>query len=178
MVATLILYLIIMFIEGQILVPTIEGKQFEIHPAWVLVLILVGLALVGPLGAILALAGSGRARRSRPMSLPRVWFEPASTRGRLSNGGSWLQEVPHETRVRLLPASAPRSWRAASRSRRAGTPPNASCRSCRARSPARRRGGGIRRRQDGGRATSSGSGRCRLLRADDGPAAGASPLKR
>jgi predicted PurR-regulated permease PerM len=61
-VATLILYLIIMFIEGQILVPTIEGKQFEIHPAWVLVLILVGLALVGPLGAILALpvAAAGR----------------------------------------------------------------------------------------------------------------------
>lgn len=61
-VATLILYLIIMFIEGQVLVPTIEGKQFEIHPAWVLVLILVGLALVGPLGAILALpvAAAGR----------------------------------------------------------------------------------------------------------------------
>jgi predicted PurR-regulated permease PerM len=61
-VATLILYLVIMFVEGQILVPTIEGKQFEIHPAWVLVLILVGLALVGPLGAILALpvAAAGR----------------------------------------------------------------------------------------------------------------------
>jgi predicted PurR-regulated permease PerM len=32
MVATLILYLFIMFLEGQVLVPTIEGKQFEIHP--------------------------------------------------------------------------------------------------------------------------------------------------
>jgi predicted PurR-regulated permease PerM len=61
-VATLILYLAIMFLEGQVLVPTIEGKQFEIHPAWVLVLILAGLALVGPLGAILALpvAAAGR----------------------------------------------------------------------------------------------------------------------
>jgi predicted PurR-regulated permease PerM len=61
-VATLILYLVIMFVEGQVLVPTIEGKQFEIHPAWVLVLILAGLALVGPLGAILALpvAAAGR----------------------------------------------------------------------------------------------------------------------
>jgi predicted PurR-regulated permease PerM len=61
-VATLILYLVIMFLEGQVLVPTIEGKQFEIHPAWVLVLILAGLALVGPLGAILALpvAAAGR----------------------------------------------------------------------------------------------------------------------
>jgi predicted PurR-regulated permease PerM len=62
MVATLILYLCIMFIEGQVLVPTIEGKQFEIHPAWVLVLILVGLALVGPLGAILALPVAAAAR--------------------------------------------------------------------------------------------------------------------
>ncbi len=61
-VATLILYLAIMFLEGQVLVPTIEGKQFEIHAAWVLVLILAGLALVGPLGAILALpvAAAGR----------------------------------------------------------------------------------------------------------------------
>jgi predicted PurR-regulated permease PerM len=62
MVATLILYLGIMFLEGQVLVPTIEGKQFEIHPAWVLVLILVGLALVGPLGAILALPVAAAAR--------------------------------------------------------------------------------------------------------------------
>ncbi len=62
MVATLILYLCIMFLEGQVLVPTIEGKQFEIHPAWVLVLILVGLALVGPLGAILALPVAAAAR--------------------------------------------------------------------------------------------------------------------
>jgi predicted PurR-regulated permease PerM len=62
MVATLILYLAIMFLEGQVLVPTIEGKQFEIHPAWVLVLILVGLALVGPLGAILALPVAAAAR--------------------------------------------------------------------------------------------------------------------
>jgi predicted PurR-regulated permease PerM len=61
-VATLILYLVIMFVEGQVLVPTIEGKQFEIHPAWVLVLILAGLALIGPLGAILALPVAAAAR--------------------------------------------------------------------------------------------------------------------
>jgi predicted PurR-regulated permease PerM len=57
-----VLYLIIMFLEGQVLVPTIEGKSFAIHPAAVLVLILAGLALLGPLGAILALpvAAAGR----------------------------------------------------------------------------------------------------------------------
>lgn len=56
------LYLVIMFLEGQVLVPTIEGKSFAIHPAAVLVLILAGLALIGPLGAILALpvAAAGR----------------------------------------------------------------------------------------------------------------------
>ena len=62
LVATLILYLAIMFLEGQILVPNIEGKQFAIHPAWVLVLILAGLALIGPLGAILALPLAATAR--------------------------------------------------------------------------------------------------------------------
>lgn len=57
-----VLYLVIMFLEGQVLVPTIEGKSFQIHPAAVLVLILAGLALIGPLGAILALpvAAAGR----------------------------------------------------------------------------------------------------------------------
>lgn len=62
LVSILVLYLVIMFVEGQVLVPTIEGKQFQIHPAWVLVLILAGLALIGPLGAILALpvAAAGR----------------------------------------------------------------------------------------------------------------------
>jgi predicted PurR-regulated permease PerM len=61
-IAILILYIFLMFLEGQILVPTIEGKSFAIHPAAVLVLILAGLALIGPLGAILALpvAAAGR----------------------------------------------------------------------------------------------------------------------
>lgn len=79
MVATLILYLGIMFLEGQVLVPTIEGKQFEIHPAWVLVLILVGLALVGPLGAILALPVAAAARDVYAYVFRRAaGLEPAS----------------------------------------------------------------------------------------------------
>ena len=61
-VAIFLLYLVIMFIEGQVLVPKIEGGQFELHPSLVIVLILGGLALLGPLGAILALpvAAAGR----------------------------------------------------------------------------------------------------------------------
>jgi predicted PurR-regulated permease PerM len=61
-VAIFLLYLAIMFLEGQVLVPKIEGGQFELHPSLVIVLILAGLALLGPLGAILALpvAAAGR----------------------------------------------------------------------------------------------------------------------
>jgi len=55
LVAVLLLYLVIMFVEGNVLVPRIEGGRFELHPAIVIVLVLAGLALLGPLGAILAM---------------------------------------------------------------------------------------------------------------------------
>jgi predicted PurR-regulated permease PerM len=62
LVAVLLLYLVIMFVEGNVLVPRIEGGRFELHPAIVIVLVLGGLALLGPLGAILAMpvASAGR----------------------------------------------------------------------------------------------------------------------
>jgi predicted PurR-regulated permease PerM len=61
-VAVLLLYVVIMFIEGQVLVPRIEGRRFDLHPALVIVLILAMLAVLGPLGAVLAmpLAAAGR----------------------------------------------------------------------------------------------------------------------
>jgi len=55
LVAVSLLYLAIMFLEGNVLVPKIEGGQFELHPAIVIVLVIGGLALIGPLGAILAM---------------------------------------------------------------------------------------------------------------------------
>ncbi len=108
MIATLILYLGIMFVEGQVLVPTIEGKQFEIHPAWVLVLILVGLALVGPLGAILALPVAAATRDAyayifrRAAGLepnPSFDIEPAVTPGDSPD--------PHGHRVDVAAPAAP-----------------------------------------------------------------------
>jgi predicted PurR-regulated permease PerM len=64
--AVIVLYLIVMFLEGQVLVPKIEGKSFAIHPSLVLVLVVIGVALLGLLGAVLALpvaaAGWGVAR--------------------------------------------------------------------------------------------------------------------
>ncbi len=61
-VAVLLLYVVIMFVEGQVLVPRIEGKKFDLHPAIVIVLILCALALIGPLGAVLALPLAAAAR--------------------------------------------------------------------------------------------------------------------
>jgi len=55
LVAVSLLYLAIMFLEGNVLVPKIEGGQFELHPAIVIVLVIGGLALIGPLGAFLAM---------------------------------------------------------------------------------------------------------------------------
>jgi predicted PurR-regulated permease PerM len=62
LVAVLALYLVIMFVEGQVLVPRIEGHQFELHPALVIVLILGALAVIGPLGAVLAMPIAAAAR--------------------------------------------------------------------------------------------------------------------
>ena len=60
--AVLILYIAIMFLEGQVLVPRIEGGRFELHPALVIVLILGALAVIGPLGAVLAMPVAAAAR--------------------------------------------------------------------------------------------------------------------
>ncbi len=60
--AVLLLYILIMFLEGNVLVPRIEGGKFALHPAFVIVLVLAGFALIGPLGAVLAMpvAAAGR----------------------------------------------------------------------------------------------------------------------
>jgi predicted PurR-regulated permease PerM len=49
------LYLIIAIIEGQILVPLVQGRQFAIHPAAIGVAMVIGTTLAGLLGAIIAL---------------------------------------------------------------------------------------------------------------------------
>jgi predicted PurR-regulated permease PerM len=64
LVAVLALYMVIMFVEGQVLVPRIQGSQFELHPALVIVLILGALAVIGPLGAVLAIPIAAAARDS------------------------------------------------------------------------------------------------------------------
>jgi predicted PurR-regulated permease PerM len=76
-VATILLYLVIMFIEGQILVPKIEGGAFSFHPAFVLFLVVAGVQLFGLLGAILALPVTAAAWRTTRYAFRRAAGQPA-----------------------------------------------------------------------------------------------------
>jgi predicted PurR-regulated permease PerM len=76
-VATILLYLVIMFIEGQVLVPKIEGGAFSFHPALVLFLVVAGVQLFGLLGAILALPVTAAAWRTTRYAFRRAAGQPA-----------------------------------------------------------------------------------------------------
>jgi predicted PurR-regulated permease PerM len=60
--AALLLYLVVQQVENNILVPKIQGDAVELHPTIVMVALVVGAAIGGLLGAILALpiAAAGR----------------------------------------------------------------------------------------------------------------------
>jgi predicted PurR-regulated permease PerM len=75
-VATILLYLVIMFIEGQVLVPKIEGGAFSFHPALVLFLVVAGVSLFGLLGAILALPVTAAAWRIIRYAFRRAAGQP------------------------------------------------------------------------------------------------------
>jgi predicted PurR-regulated permease PerM len=53
-VAVAALFIGVAFIEGQVLVPVIQGRRTALHPGWIMVLILSGMAIAGVLGAIVA----------------------------------------------------------------------------------------------------------------------------
>ena len=54
-VAALVLYTLVQQVENNFLVPKIQGDAIELHPAAVIFAIIIGGALAGLLGAILAL---------------------------------------------------------------------------------------------------------------------------
>ncbi len=62
MLAVLLLYLVVQQVENHLLVPKIQGTAVELHPALVIVAIVVGAAVGGLLGAVLSLpiAATGR----------------------------------------------------------------------------------------------------------------------
>jgi predicted PurR-regulated permease PerM len=53
--AVAVVYLVVAIIEGQILVPLVQGRQFAIHPAAIGIALVIGSTLAGLLGTILAL---------------------------------------------------------------------------------------------------------------------------
>lgn len=76
-VVTIVLYIVLMFLEGQILVPKIEGGAFSFHPALVLFIVVAGVALMGLLGAILSLPVTAMAWRSARYAFRRAAGLPA-----------------------------------------------------------------------------------------------------
>ena len=50
-----VLYLIVQQVEGAVLVPKIQGSAVELHPSLVIFVLIVGGAIAGLLGAILAI---------------------------------------------------------------------------------------------------------------------------
>ena len=62
LIAIIVLYILISFIEGNVLVPAIEGRSFALRPAVVGPVITIGLALGGAFGAVLAVPAASAAR--------------------------------------------------------------------------------------------------------------------
>jgi predicted PurR-regulated permease PerM len=61
-IAALVLYTLVQQVENNVLVPKIQGDAVELHPAAVIFAIIIGGALAGLLGAILALPVLAAAR--------------------------------------------------------------------------------------------------------------------
>jgi predicted PurR-regulated permease PerM len=54
-VAVVILYLVVQQVEGAVLVPKIQGSAVELHPSLIIFVLIIGGAIAGLLGAILAI---------------------------------------------------------------------------------------------------------------------------
>jgi predicted PurR-regulated permease PerM len=61
-VAAVIMYTVIQQLENNLLVPKIQGDAVELHPSAVMLALVVGGAIAGLLGAILALPITAAAR--------------------------------------------------------------------------------------------------------------------
>ncbi len=77
-VAALVLYIVIQQVENNLLVPKIQGDAVELHPSAVMFALVVGGAIAGLLGAILALPIAAAARDVFRYVFHRVDEPPAS----------------------------------------------------------------------------------------------------
>jgi predicted PurR-regulated permease PerM len=83
-VLTFVASIVIQNLQGYVISPVVEGDQLEIHPLLVLVSVLAGAALAGPIGAFVAVPAAAivdlvvqevvvpwrRAQIERPRALP------------------------------------------------------------------------------------------------------------
>ena len=77
-IAALVLYLLVQQIENNLLVPKIQGDAVELHPSAVMFALVVGGAIAGLLGAILALPITAAARDIFRYLFRRVSAEPST----------------------------------------------------------------------------------------------------
>ena len=98
-IAALVLYTLVQQLENNLLVPKIQGDAVELHPAAVIFAIIIGGALAGLLGAILALPIAAAVARRRALPVPAP--EPGRRRGAraLASHGLGLERHPRPARA-------------------------------------------------------------------------------
>ena len=93
MIAALVLYTLVQQVENNFLVPKIQGDAVELHPSAVMFALVVGGAIAGLLGAILALPITAAARDVfRYLFRRRRWLHRA--------GGTSHRALSRSTRTR------------------------------------------------------------------------------
>ena len=100
-IAALVLYTLVQQIENNVLVPKIQGDAVELHPAAVMFAIIIGGALAGLLGAILALPVTAAGR-----DVVRYLFRRSSP-GATDAVASSIAGLGLETHPGLPPAAGP-----------------------------------------------------------------------
>jgi predicted PurR-regulated permease PerM len=80
-IAALLLYLLVQQVENNVLVPKIQGDAIELHPSAVMFSLVVGGAIAGLLGAILALPVTAAGRDVYRYLFHRLSDEPADRAG-------------------------------------------------------------------------------------------------
>jgi predicted PurR-regulated permease PerM len=99
-IAALVLYTLVQQVENNVLVPKIQGNAVEMHPAAVMFAIIIGGALAGLLGAILALPVTAAAR-----DVVRYLFRRLSPDATEALGAS-IDKLGLETHPGVPPASS------------------------------------------------------------------------
>jgi hypothetical protein len=106
LIAIIALYVLISFVEGNVLVPAIEGRSFALRPAVVGPVITIGLALGGAFGAVLAVPAASAARDiylylfRRASGMPRPRVEAARPSDVGLGPRRWQRAVPLDRPLR------------------------------------------------------------------------------